>query len=195
MAECWLEDVLLKWNATSASLEPVAPGIESRANPTFKGATELDKNNPTLQPLADLLTTYFGYKQGVDVVAQSYDWRAGPETWMKEGEVYDQMKDLIEKTVDGRPGKEPIVAYSISMGGPFFSLFLSKHVTQEWKDQYIHAFFSVSGVMSGSAIAPLVSISGTRFGNSGGYIPAYLKDAMDTLARSISSVPWLFHFR
>ena len=99
------------------------------------------------------------------------------------------MKALIEHTVDSRPGKEPIVASSISLGGPFFSLFLNRHVTQEWKDRYIHCFFNISGVMSGSVIAPYLSISGTKFGPG---VPSWLKSPLDALAKSVSSVPWVF---
>ena len=108
---------------------------------------------------------------------------------MKPGGVFDEMKALIEHTVDSRPGKEPIVASSISLGGSFFSLFLNRHVTQEWKDRYIHCFFSISGVMSGSVIAPYVSISGTKFGPG---VPSWLKSPLDALAKSVSSVPWVF---
>ena len=188
LASCWLQDMDLTWNATSKTLDPSVPGIDSRATPGWDGAMKLDDKSPTLQPLADFLTTSLGYEAGRDMVAQSYDWRAGPETWMRPGNVYDQMKALIEKTVDSRPDREPIVAWSISLGGPFFSLFLSKHVTEAWKQEYIHAFFSVSGVMSGSVIAPYVSLAGTRFFQA----PSWLKTALDGVAQSVSSVPWVF---
>ena len=88
---------------------------------------------------------------------------------MKPGGVFDEMKALIEHTVDSRPGKEPIVASSISLGGPFFSLFLNRHVTQEWKDRYIHCFFSISGVMSSTLTAPKITSGEGRTGSGAVY--------------------------
>ncbi|QDZ25821.1 lecithin:cholesterol acyltransferase [Chloropicon primus] len=189
LVDCWLQTINVRWNATSGKLEPWSEGIESRYKPGFDGAMNLGPNTEVLSPIAQWMSEEFGYKVGVDLVAQPYDWRAGPETWMKAGGVFDEMKALIEKTVDSRPGKEPIVAWSISMGGPFFSLFLNKHVSEEWKARYIHTFFSVSGVMSGSVIAPFVSFSGTKFG---GGIPSFLKSALDQLATELSSIAWIY---
>ena len=74
----WKQDMLLRWNDTSEVLGPWEDGIESRAHPGFEGAMSLGDGNPTLQPLADWLSSDFGYKQDVDMVAQPYDWRAGP---------------------------------------------------------------------------------------------------------------------
>ena len=45
LTKCWLQDMLLNWNATSKTMAP-AEGIASRANPTFEGAMEVDKNSP-----------------------------------------------------------------------------------------------------------------------------------------------------
>ncbi len=53
--------------------------------------------------------------------------------------------------------------------------------------------------MSGSVIAPYVALSGTRFEDEAETgvaaetgMPSYLKDALDRLAQSTSSVPWVF---
>ena len=66
---------MVRWNATSKTLGPASEGIESRALPGWDGAMSLGPDNPTLQPIADWMTSTFGYKQGVDVVAQPYgEW-------------------------------------------------------------------------------------------------------------------------
>ena len=73
-----------------------------------------------------------------------FDWRQSPLQWLRPGDTYDQLKAVIE-SFSARNGNEPVVALSISMGGPFFSLFLARHTDRAWRRRFIRRFVSVCG--------------------------------------------------
>jgi len=66
---------------------------------------------------------------------------------------------LIEDTYTIN-GNKRVAAVSLSMGSPYFMLFLNQFVTQNWKDKFIHSFTSLSGPFGGSsfAISSVVSL-------------------------------------
>lgn len=188
ISDCWAETLTLgRWNATGAAFDPIAKGIDTRATPTFAAVMELDNNTIVYGMYAVWLNQYLGYEPGVNMIAQPYDWRCGPETWLSPGREFAQMKSEIERVVDGNGGRG-IVALSLSAGGPFFALFLNAYVDESWKEKYVHAFFSISGVMSGSAIAPMSFLSGLHWPNT----PGYLMKNLDAILRATSAISWLF---
>lgn len=201
--DCYVETMMFRWNYDTEGSEgdaqdsspphilPWRAGIDSRAESTFDSVMELGPNTPTFQYYATWLTQQFGYHPDQQMIAQPYDWRLGPETWRLPGREFDQMKAAIENVVKQNQGRG-VVALSISAGGPFFALFLNQHVDAGWKKKYIHAFVSVSGAFSGSAIAPLQYISSQHNTFIPDSVPVYVSDGFTRILRATSSISWLF---
>ena len=80
-------------------------------------------------------------------------------------EPFQMLKELIENTYIIN-GNISVATVSLSMGGPYFMLFLNRYVDQAWKDQYIHSFTSFSGVFGGSTSSLLTTVTPTFFGIS-----------------------------
>ena len=206
--DCYVETMMFRWNYDTEDgsgdvqdttdhekppphINPWRKGIDSRASSSFDSVMELGPNTPTFQYYATWLTQQFGYQPDQQMIAQPYDWRVGPETWMLPGREFDQMKTAIEKVVNQNQGRG-VVALSVSAGGPFFALFLNQHVDTAWKKQNIHAFVSVSGAFSGSAIAPLQLISSQHNTFIPDAAPVYIRDGFTRILRATSSISWLF---
>ena len=93
---------------------------------------------------ANLVIAIYRYLSRAISILCQFDWRKGPLQWLRPGDTYDQLKARIE-SFSSRNGNEPVVALSISMGGPFFSLFLAKHTERAWRRRFIRRFVSVCG--------------------------------------------------
>jgi lysophospholipase III len=201
--DCYTETLLLKWNITTTSTTtsnsaihiqqqahklPYMTGIDTRTRPSFDSVVD----HSYYHGYAHLLTQYYGYKPHQNMIAQPFDWRVGPETWMRPGQEFEQMKTSIEQVVAKNHGKG-VVAVSISAGGPFLALFLNQYVDQAWKDKYIHALFSVSGAFSGTAIAPMQYLSlQQNVVIPIDKVPKYVVDRFSRILQSTSSLSWLF---
>lgn len=75
---------------------------------------------------------------------------------------YSQLKELIEKTYNNAGRKVVLVVHS--MGAPVSLYYLTKYVGQEWKDTYLKAYVSISGVWHGAANAVKAFVSGENEG-------------------------------
>ena len=93
-------------------------------------------------------------------------------------------------------GNQKVTLVVHSMGALVSHHFLTSYVNQKWKDQYIHAWVTLSGAWSGGVTAAASIISGKEFGE----IPIdFLADFASRaaagfivpIARSIESLPWL----
>ena len=65
----------------------------------------------------------------------------------------------MEKVVAANENK-PAAFLSLSMGGPYLATFFATHVDAAWKAAHVDFFYSISGVMSGAGVAPMVAFSG-----------------------------------
>lgn len=191
--DCYVEELEVKWNFTEDGQGiplPWTAGIDTRTKAGFESAMETDEHMKFFQYYADWLHQYLGYEADKQMIAQPWDWRVGPETWMKPGREFDQMKNSIEQVVEKNGGKG-IVAVSISAGGPFLALFLNQ-LDQEWKDKNVHSWVSVSPALSGSVIAPMQFISLHHNSFMPSRIPSYITEAFGRIVSSTSSLTWLF---
>lgn len=73
------------------------------------------------------------------------------------------MKKLIETTY-ANGGNKKVVLIVHSMGAPVSLYFLNKCVSQEWKDTYLKAYVTISGVWRGAVNAVKAFISGQNEG-------------------------------
>ena len=76
---------------------------------------------------------------------------------------YANLKLLVEKTF-ANGGNRKIVLVAHSMGAPTSLYFLTKYVSQAWKDAHIKAYVTISGVWQGAAKAVKAFVSGDNEG-------------------------------
>ena len=114
------------------------------------------------------LADYFvekGYVRNKTVRAAPYDWRLSASTCilielmlypfillhvdqLLEQGYYSKLQSLVEEMYSIGNGGVTIVVHS--MGGPVSLYFLTNVVSQEWKDQYIHAYIPLSPAYAGA---------------------------------------------
>ena len=79
---------------------------------------------------------------------------------LKQG-YYENVKKLIETTYNTSGGRR-VVLVAHSMGSPISLFFLTKFVNQSWKDRYIRAYITVSGVWHGAGKSIQAMVSGNN---------------------------------
>lgn len=181
---CWMQDMLITYNNHTYG----APqGVIIDAEHDYGNTTTLEWIDPqhtygiwnaTVAALVGV-----GYERGVTVRGAPADWRLGANGWVP---FWARLKTLIEET-SAANGNLPVAVVSLSMGSPYFLNFLNTVVDQDWKDQYIHSFTSMSGVFGGSSAAIPALLGGDN-----GFVPPTVNYAdYDALARSIGAVAYL----
>ncbi len=76
---------------------------------------------------------------------------------------YTNLQRLIETTYSSN-NNQPVVLIAHSMGAPTTLFFLTKVVSQQWKDKYIRDYITISGVWRGTAKAAKAFASGDNEG-------------------------------
>ena len=97
----------------------------------------------------------------------------------------------IEEMYEESGNKVTLVAHS--MGAPTSLYFLNTDngiVTQQWKDQYIHAYVTLSGAWAGSPILLQEVISGNNLGLPGDILDKFFR----SISRTLESSVWLFPY-
>lgn len=163
-SECWVDNLKLVPSPTSGKMENT-PGVYTR-NPGFGGTSGIEWLDPAshvagvyFYPLIDTLHRLLGYTRGKDLRSAPYDFRYDPES---AGDYFVRLKALIEDTYHLN-GNKKVMLLSHSMGTPY-SLYFLNNQTQDWKDTYLKAWTTISGVYTGAVKAILAYISGDGFG-------------------------------
>jgi hypothetical protein len=107
-------------------------------------------------PVLGLLIDYFkaqGYAEKVDLFGAPYDWRHAP---LYLDYFYVRLRQLIE-TAYVQNNNQKVAIYCYSAGGMSIHHFLTKEVSQAWKDQYIDRVVFASSSMGGSMSATQVT--------------------------------------
>lgn len=116
-----------------------------------------------------------GYTAGLDLRAAPYDWRTGPTEWNAPGGDFQKLKTLIEDTV-ARNGGRRARLISLSLGGPYFHLFLTRYLAgdvanggcggaeaaQQWKDAHIENWVALSSLWNGVSLAAHMLTAGYK---------------------------------
>ena len=187
---CWQRNMSLKWNNETSSMDPLETGVSVHPIQKVDSVINLSDQAPVFTGYAYALQQ-LGYVPEQDMVAFAYDWRLGPESYSKPGGLFELLKQKIERTVRTNGGRG-VVACSISMGGPFFATFLASYVDVDWRRKHIHAFVSLSGVMSGSSLAPAALVNGYIFHEIPAPLPKYISSKFYETILTMPSVSWLF---
>ena len=88
-----------------------------------------------------------GYSPGVNLFGAPYDFRYGPKSWFRKE--FPQLKALIEKAYTTNNDTKVVIT-SISLGGPYFHLFLTHFVDPAWKQKYVDSWVSMSSLWNGA---------------------------------------------
>jgi lysophospholipase-3 len=162
--DCWVDIVrMLFANGTFTN----NTGVEIRTT-GFGDTTAveyLDKGTHSIGQYFNKFVDYFvnkGYVRGKSIRAAPYDWRLTPEILNQEG-YYVQVVDLIQDTFAAN-NNTPVTLVAHSYGCPVSLYLLTQIVSQEWKDQYIHAYIPISGPWRGSAALMGTLASGANLG-------------------------------
>jgi lecithin-cholesterol acyltransferase len=94
-----------------------------------------------------------GYVAKQDLWGAPYDWRLVPAFL---DDFFNQLKYLIED-IYSRNAKQRVALFACSAGGFMTYLFLTRIVTQEWKDQYIDRVVFANGAQGGSVKAAMAA--------------------------------------
>ena len=188
--DCWRSNMSLRWNNNTAEVEPLEHGVAVRPIASYEAVVQLDPKVPVFNWFEDALKE-LNYQPGTNIASFAYDWRVGPETWSKADGAFDQLKRKIERLVADNDDI-PIVPLSISLGGPFFALFLSSHVDKGWKERHIFAWVSLSGVMGGSSFAPASVVNEELWHQMYQTVPEYTCRRMREAFITFPSMTWLF---
>lgn len=165
---------------------PNPDGVETGVDEAYGAGMYLDKEGTApIYGVWSKALEQMGWRPGFDMDVLRYDWRKGPDDYMRPNGSFDVLKQMVEETVEVT-GKK-VVVVSMSMGGPLFALFCSKHVDEAWKAAHIDSFFSLSGSFGGTT-SPLFSILTGKWGK---VVPWYLEGTVNKLARSMGSPPWM----
>ncbi|KAK7492259.1 hypothetical protein BaRGS_00016556 [Batillaria attramentaria] len=100
-----------------------------------------------------------GYTRGKDLKGAPYDFRRAPN---ELGELFVNLTKLVEDTY-AENNNTRVVMVAHSMGNPVL-LYFFNHKPQSWKDKFIQAHVSISGVWAGSVKPVRLMTSGDSLG-------------------------------
>ncbi|KAI6652775.1 Group XV phospholipase A2-like [Oopsacas minuta] len=129
-----------------------------------------------------------GYVRGVNIHGAPYDWRLAPDSLSKLG-YFKKLSDLIEKTYQ-KNHNISITLICHSLGCPTILYFLNTHVSNVWKDKYIHHLITAAGAWAGSIVAIQSIISGSNF-----MIPTIAPLSLRLPERTLASNYFLLPYR
>ena len=186
-----------------------AKGVEIRI-PGFGNTSTVEVLDPGVM-FADYfkaIVSHFvsiGYTRNKDIRAAPFDWRLGPSKGLFEqvpiydfvcivffteqlehNGYYKQFHWLIESTFS-QNGNQPVVILAHSLGGLVSHYFLTKLVSQEWKDKYVAQYITVASVWAGAVKVLLGVVSG----ETDGLFPFMAQYQIRVAERSFPSEYWL----
>jgi lecithin-cholesterol acyltransferase len=186
LLNCLADWLTLEWN-------PATQTVSNRTNTTvfvtdwggessFRWVDTGLFGYPVVPSLVHVLDYFHdrGYTDKEDLYGAPYDWRISP---VFIGDFLDAYKSLIEGIYARTSQKVAIFAYSC--GGFITYLFLTRRVTQEWKDKYIDRVLFGSASQGGA-------MNAARVGWDHWYdlLPDFLRS--DALVDLIVSAPTMY---
>ncbi|KAH7815780.1 putative lysophospholipase III [Monocercomonoides exilis] len=153
-----------------------------------KGIKYLDPVVKTVTRMFNTIVKAFkkaGYQTGKNLFGAPYDWRiAHPKTCMENG-MFANFKDLVEKASNLNNGKK-VHLIGHSCGCIFIHTFMTRYVTQDWVDQYVASFISISGPYGGATEAFAHLASPHKWS-----IPTVGAKATHEMAKEFGSIFWM----
>lgn len=119
--------------------------------------TIADYGRTTSAPFYETMYTTLeaaGYQRDVSIRVAGYDSRLTPD----QGGFLRRTKKLVEDTFRAN-GRRPVHLVGHS-NGPLYIQYLLTHVSQEWKDRYVHGFTPLAGNFPGQGVLYPVIFTG-----------------------------------
>jgi len=137
-------------------------GVDIKPVPGLEGLMYLDSSFETPSEYFYAMVTWLedrGYKDGVNLHGETYDWRFGPDG-LKQLGYFDRLKATIEATTEANG--ERVVLVSHSLGSLVSQAFLSM-VDVSWTANHIKAWFPIAGPFGGASVVTEGYASGYVF--------------------------------
>ncbi|XP_065841118.1 phosphatidylcholine-sterol acyltransferase-like isoform X2 [Oscarella lobularis] len=188
---CWLSLVLLQYNSSSHTYDSLE-GITTGVGNGTKNIRYVDKDpflfNITYvyDKIIDALVAV-GYTADDNLIAFPFDWRIGADAYYNPGGTFDLYKSTIESAYV-KSGNKKVLIVGESMGNAMTNLFFNNFVNQTWKDKYIKAWISMSGIYAGAGIPLYSTVTLNTY-----QLPKIVgKELITTALRSFGGIVWLF---
>jgi hypothetical protein len=108
-------------------------------------------NGTYFQNMVENLNKLAGYEVGKTIFGATFDWRPDGLGYLKDGS-YAKLKNLIEQAFALNNGTR-VHLLGHSGGAPYGHFFLTRYVSQQWKDKYIKTFITMGAPWLGSPTA------------------------------------------
>jgi Lecithin:cholesterol acyltransferase len=142
--DCWSTKMKLHYNETHVTNAPGVLGI--RAIPGTKG----------LETFVDKPSKYQALVKGIpDMKVATYDFRLSPRG---NPEFMQQLKEMVEQSSGISTVKVHLISHSL--GGLLVHHFLTSHVTDSWKRQFIESWIPMAPAYGGTKYTLKQLISG-----------------------------------
>ena len=119
-----------------------------------------------------------GYTIREDMFGAPFDWRLNP---VAIDSYYPMLKDLIEHAFNSN-NKQKVTLYTISAGSMALHTFLTEHVSQEWKNQYI-----LKIIIHGPSFSGAFDAFDAMWTGNLAYMPSSLES--DQMKHMVKSIP------
>lgn len=161
---CWADNMKLIYDnktRTTRNNYGVEIRIPGFGNTTTVEYLDLAKSSYAtyFNTIVDMLVKK-GYTRGVNIHGTPYDFRKAAN---EHGDFFDNLTALVEDTFK-RNNKKKVIFVCHSMGSPLTLYFLN-HKPEWWKEKYVRAFVTLSGVWAGTARAVKVFAEGDNLGS------------------------------
>lgn len=189
--ECFLHNMFIDFDPENRTFHN-HQGVEIRP-PDFGGVDGVEYLDPIFKKKSKYMHDFieylgkFGYERRKSFRAAGFDWRQGPQEWMKNGR-YQKLKELIEETSELN-GNQKVHLLSHSEGGVFLQYFLAVYMgdEQEWKEKYVESYINLGTPFDGSKQTPFEMLRGFT------YRQPFLKPVKGwrDVAKNIAGTQWL----
>ena len=164
--DCWADNMRLKYDPethktqNNDGVEIRVPGFGNTSTVEYLGKGILTHHFAYYFHYIVEALVQLGYQRGVNIHGAPYDFRKAPN---EQQEYFKKVVTLIEETY-AQNGDKSVILLTHSMGSTMM-LYLLNHKSQAWKDKYIRAQVSISGVWAGTVQAMKVFAVGDNLGS------------------------------
>ena len=164
--DCWADNMRLKYDpkthktTNNDGVEIRVPGFGNTSTVEYLGKGILTHHFAYYFHYIVEALVQLGYQRGVNIHGAPYDFRKAPN---EQQDYFKRVVTLIEDSY-AQNGDKSVILLTHSMGSTNMLYLLNKQ-SQAWKDKYIRAQVSISGVWAGTVQAMKVFAVGDNLGS------------------------------